>query len=161
MHPRFKPAQSARACARGAARGAPPPRCRHRTGERHFRLPRCTCWRLCGFRVYAFWNNFGPLVRLWKARARERQIRRAVVTSSAWKALRKERNRMTAPISFVRTSAVFGKRAPWMWPFRPNRGSKDASGVRAGRGPPFTRVRPTTSARPLHNSNYYMRIGNT
>ena len=65
------------------------------------------------------------------------------------------------PHSFVRTSAVFGKRAPWMWPFRPNRGSKDASGVRAGRGPPFTRVRPTTSAKPLHNSSYYMPIGNT
>ena len=68
---------------------------------------------------------------------------------------------LRTPRSFVRTSAVFGKRAPWMWPFRPNRGSKDASGVRAGRGPPFTRVRPTTSARPIHNSNDYMPICNT
>jgi hypothetical protein len=42
--------------------------------------------------------------------------------------------------------------------FRPIRGSKDASGVRAGRGPPFTRVRSTTSARPLRN--YYLMGSN-
>jgi hypothetical protein len=65
----------------------------------------------------------------------------------------------SARCSLDRTSAILAKRAPsWVWSFRPNRGSQNASGFCAGRGPPFTRVRPTTiCAGPI--CKYYL-IGN-